>query len=219
MRIAASAGLHCHREGKNWSKELLLVPAKSVTFARHSTKAYGLTSLTQIQGLHMDDTISIDEIPYPHLRSSIHHILHRLPPGATVSFQCTTLAPDIAYLSDNFVICAVPFLPRMFPGVPSNEDRARTSTPLLAPLHHIINCLLSASSAVKIESVMNIAQAHADTLYSKINERTTIPGCRQACIDNYGLEGWREQQFLMAWEAGLLVERHLTRWHVVVQKA
>lgn len=214
MRIAVSSCPSGHHQATSSTKKHLDHTTKGANFT--CTQTCSLISLPQLGGSYKNNTVSIDEIPYPHLKSSIHHIIRFLPKGTALSFQFTTLAPDIAYLSETFMICAIPFLPRIFPAVPSHEDRVRTSTPLLASLHQVIDYLSSASAAANIESMVDISQAYTKTLYSGIKDLTTVTDCRQACIDKYGHKGWREQQFLMAWEAGLLVARHLIRWHVVV---
>jgi hypothetical protein len=38
------------------------------------------------------------------------------------------------------------------------------------------------------------------------------------CIQEEGIEAWREKKFMLAWEAGLLRAGFLTRWRVVLVK-
>jgi len=158
----------------------------------------------------------LDFLPYPELESSIRTIQARLHPGSSALFKFTSISPKIAFLSDQFVFCCLPFMPRRY--LLKQDNPRRTSTPLLTSLHHITEVLSTESSTVSIQQITNVTAEHIIALRMMEQSLVTDPVRRLGMIGKWGLDGWRDHRFMIAWEAGLLSAGYLQRWNVVVRK-
>jgi hypothetical protein len=159
----------------------------------------------------------LDFLPYSDLESSIHNIIQsRLQLRSSALFEFTTLASNIAFLSDQFIFCALPFMPRKY--LEQRDRPCRTSTPLLTSLHHITKVISSGPSTVTIERITNVTAEHVMALRMIEQSLVTDRVLRLRLIKKWGIEGWREHRLMIAWEAGLLSAGHLQRWNVVVRK-
>ena len=161
-------------------------------------------------------TACLDFLPYPDLESSIRTIQARLRPGSSALFKFTSISPKIAFLSDQFIFCCLPFMPRRY--LLKQDNPHRTSTPLLTSLHHITEVLSTGSPTVSIQHITNVTAEHVTALRMMEQSLVTDPVRRLNMISKWGLDGWRDHRLMIAWEAGLLSAGYLQRWNVVVRK-
>jgi hypothetical protein len=172
--------------------------------------------LAQRNSHNADEAHAIDSLPYPSLEPSVRTIQSSLQPGSIVVFEFTTIAADIPFLSDQFVFCCLPFMPRRY--LPRNHSSCRTSTPLLASLHRIIEVLSSGPSNTTIKRITNVTTNHVTALHMMEQSLVNDQVVRLDLIRKWGVEGWREHRIMIAWEAGLLSAGYLQRWNVIVRK-
>lgn len=161
-------------------------------------------------------TTCLDFVPYIELESTIRNAQVCLRPGHTVSFEFTAIAPKIPFLSDQFIFCSYPFMPRKF--TPTPQVSYRTSTPLLISLPRIIEILVSGTSTTTIETVSNVTAERAGALQLLEQELTTNRALRSAMVGKWGLKGWREHRFKLTWETALLQAGCLARWSITIRK-
>ena len=105
-------------------------------------------------------------------------------------------------MSRDFILCSVPFL-----------QRSSTPSPLLCSLTDIIN-----NANAPIKTVENVSHQYAALLTTMVQELEEEPHWRGRFIDQFGMEVWREQRFLLAWEAALLEAGLISRWIAVFKK-
>ncbi|KAK0441866.1 hypothetical protein EV421DRAFT_1904458 [Armillaria borealis] len=144
-------------------------------------------------------TLHLDAVPYSQMEASVASFIKSLTAGSTATIEFTTISPQIAWMSKEFVLCSLPW---------------RTSTPFLVSLTSI----LSICAPAMIKSVVNISNKYANTLNNEVERLVEDRTKRIAFMNQYGLEIWRERRFLMYWEAGLLDAGHVTRWMVELQQ-
>ncbi|KAJ7217190.1 hypothetical protein GGX14DRAFT_561716 [Mycena pura] len=175
--------------------------------------------------LTSDSYLEIDCVPFSRLDTSLRQLRDTLKPGAAATLEFTTPAPNITFLSSEFNICAVPFLPRKYATPPPNTPHLstprpnRTATPLLASIHRVLEHLTVGPSALTLESLTNVSEMYADGLIAAVERLEDDRAARTAFVNQWGAAGLREELFMMAWEAALFRSgRHLIRWIVVVRK-
>lgn len=161
-------------------------------------------------------TTCLDFVPYIELESAIRNAQVCLRPGHAASFEFTTIASKISFLSDRFVFCSYPFMPRKFTRTP--QVPYRTSTPLQISLPRIIEILASGTSTTTIETVSNVTAERASALQLLEQELTINRALRSAIVSKWGLKGWREHRFRLTWEAALLQAGCLTRWCITIRR-
>ncbi|KAK7038068.1 hypothetical protein R3P38DRAFT_2904239 [Favolaschia claudopus] len=181
--------------------------------------SFSLTSNT-----HLD----LDHLPFSHLESSLLNLRTTLTSGSFATLEFTTPAPHVTFLSPQFTLCAVPFLPRKHARQdetpPSTRPplRIRTATPLLASLHRILELLTTRRAgpgdALKLENVSNVSKDYARALNAAAERFEDVAAMREAFISQWGEAGWREQRLMMGWEAALFSAGLLMRWLVVVRR-
>lgn len=175
------------------------------------TLTYGRLDSSNISG-----PVYLDFIPYSDLEHVLCAVKASLKPGTFVSFEFTTVSPDIPFLSDSFVFCSLPFMPRRYfkhDGLPR-----RTSMPLLISLHRVIELLTSAACPLFIETVKNVTSEHI-TAFGALHEALARDRIlRSGSIQKWGERGWKEHRFMIAWERALLTAGYLTKWIVVARK-
>jgi len=164
--------------------------------------------------LTSNPTLYLDFVSYPDLEPTIRTFQSRLKPTTFGSLEFTTTASKISLFSNDFVLCALPFMPRNYL---NGKTTQRTSTPLLASLHHITE-YVSSNNSKNIESIMNITDLQIGALRMSRQSFVTDRALRSAVIEKWGEKGWREHIFLMDWEVGLLAAGFLTRWSIVIRK-
>lgn len=137
--------------------------------------------------------------------------LHRRGNSTVIEFSC--LGRGVWPMSLDFILCAVLFLPiDMHTGGRAARIN-RTSAPLFIKLESVI-ALLSSTGALPIKSIENISIEHTSMLYDLEQELVYNRDLRQEHIEDVGLEGWRKDRFMLAWEAGLLRAGKLARWRI-----
>ncbi|KAK0228844.1 hypothetical protein IW262DRAFT_1353423 [Armillaria fumosa] len=144
-------------------------------------------------------TLHLDVVPHSQMEASVASLIKPLTAGSTATIEFTTISPQIAWMSKEFILCSLPL---------------RSSTPLLVSLTGI----LSICAPARIKSVVNISEKYANALNNEAERLLENRTKRIAFIDQYGLEIWRERRFLMYWEAGLLDAGHVMRWMVELQQ-
>jgi hypothetical protein len=189
--------------------------------SRENTKAYIKKPQSSLQfapplvSTNVDTVLCFDFLRHAHLKPFIRNLQISLEPSASVTFEFTTLGSSIASFSTPFILCALPYLPRQRDG---RLLCRRTSNPLLASLHQIIELATSGSSPFVIESVRNVSGEYATILDTITAELEDNRQQRNSFIEQFGKECWREHRFLTAWESALLRVGYLTRWVVIVRK-
>ncbi|KAK7019310.1 hypothetical protein R3P38DRAFT_3273601 [Favolaschia claudopus] len=181
-------------------------------------------SFSLTSNAHLD----LDYLPFSHLESSLLNLRTTLNPGNFATLEFTTPAPHVTFLSPQFTLCAVPFLPRKHarqtetPRSTRPRLRIRTATPLLASLHRILELLTTRGAgpgdALKLENVSNISKDYARALNAAAERLEDVAAMREAFISQWGEAGWREQRLMMGWEAALFSAGLLMRWLVVVRR-
>jgi hypothetical protein len=171
--------------------------------------------------VHLD----FDYLPFSCLEPSLLELRATLTPGTSATLEFTTPAPHVAFLSPQFTLCAVPFLPRRHAAPPTSNStlpvsraRTRTATPLQASLHRILELLTTGTAALALENVSNVSRQYADGLSAAATHLEEASATRAAFIRQWGDAGWREERLMMGWEAALFSAGLLMRWVVVVRK-
>ncbi|KAJ6490594.1 hypothetical protein C8R47DRAFT_1214887 [Mycena vitilis] len=168
--------------------------------------------------------LDLDYLPFSCLESSLLELRATLAPGTFATLEFTTPAPHVTFLSPQFTLCAVPFLPRkrtrpLPKGTTVIESaRTRTATPLLASPHRVLELLTAGPGALALENVSNISIKYAEGLTAAAEHLEDDSLARSAFINRWGEAGWREQRLMMVWEAALFSAGLLTRWVIIVRK-
>ncbi|KAJ7723957.1 hypothetical protein DFH07DRAFT_931954 [Mycena maculata] len=191
-------------------KHKTLKRAHGASIPKEDTTADSLScSLTA--NVHLD----LDRIPFSHFETSLLQLRATLAPGTFATLEFTTPAAHVAFLSPQFNICAVPFLPRQHIRSPST---VRPATPLLGSVHRVLELLTAGPSAFALENVSNVSRTYAEALGAAAARLKDDRAARTAFIQQWEITGWREQRLMMGWEAALFSVGYLTRWVVVVRK-
>ncbi|KAJ7286201.1 hypothetical protein C8J57DRAFT_1708554 [Mycena rebaudengoi] len=159
--------------------------------------------------------LDLDYTHFSHLEASILHIRNSLTPGTFETLEFTTPSQPIPFLSAQFILCSIPFLPRKYAIHTRTPPRYRTSTPVLASINRILELLTAGPT---LERVVNVSEQYAAALNVRSLHLEDDKDCRAAFIQQWGLAGWREERLMMAWEAALFSAGWLTRWVVVIRK-
>jgi hypothetical protein len=149
-----------------------------------------------------------------------------LAPGTFATLEFTTSAPHVTFLSPQFILCAVPFLPhkharaRAKANITPTDRRNRTATPLLASLHRVLELLTAGpgTGALALENVSNVSTKYAEGLTGAAERLEDDSATRAAFIHQWGEGAWREQRLMLGWEAALYSAGLLKRWVVIVRK-
>ena len=159
-------------------------------------------------------SIDLDVVPYRDLETELRRIQAPYQAGSLITVEFSCLASDIAFMSPQFILCAIPLLPRAFGK--RTERTPRTSTMLLTRLETIVALLLSLSC--RVVCVDNVSYRQAAILQTLEMDLAGNRSKRLDCIKDFGIAGWREERFMYAWEAALLVSGNLVRWRIMLKK-
>ncbi|KAF5386744.1 hypothetical protein D9615_001535 [Tricholomella constricta] len=157
----------------------------------------------------------LDFVAYPDLGPTIRAFKTRIKSPSSASLELTTIAPSIPFLSDDFVLCSLPFMPRKYL---KDSIPRRTSTPLLTTLHSVTQYLSLGNPKTTIVSITNVTNEQVAALRISRQKLITDRAIRSGLITEWGENEWREHIFLLDWEAGLLAAGLLTRWSIVIRK-
>ncbi len=165
---------------------------------------------------------TLDTIPYARLDAFIRDFQASLSFGTTAMLGFSTCSSSVSFLSTRFVLASIPFLPRRFAASKRSgktyPSARRTVTPLLTSLDGIVKLLVSGPSPLAIESVQNVSKDYAKYLSRYVQDLTQAPDVRTKFVANWGIEGWREERLLAAWEDALVNIGSLQRWVILVRK-
>lgn len=177
------------------------------------------------------DVYTLDVIPYLHLENFIRSLQSSLVTGKSVKIFLTTRSPSVSFWNSSFILTAISFLPRAtrFKGTgiqtavqPESQILWQlprcTTTPLQASLSQVIGTLTSGRSPFLVDSVQNISEEYASALNKYAEELEEDANTRNAFLDLYGLNGWREERLWAWWKAGLLNADLLQEWSIIVRK-
>ncbi|KAJ7632963.1 hypothetical protein FB45DRAFT_866459 [Roridomyces roridus] len=199
--------------GKHFSWQVKPTPRR-----RALKRAHGVSepkeSITPLS-LTPNSCLHLDYIPLAQLEPSLVQLRATLPAGTSATLEFTTSAAHLSFLSPQFTISAVPFLPRKRVG---RSGVARTATPLFASIHRILELLTAGPAALALESVSNESIKYANALNAAATQLEQDPAARSAFIQQWKEEGWRERRLMLVWEAALFSAGHLMRWVVVVRR-
>ena len=162
----------------------------------------------------------LDNLVPSHLESRISTFQSALKPGDSATLEFTTLGPSVTFFSKQFILCALPFLPRKHirPRKYQRNVVHRTPTALLTSLPRVLELATAGPSPLIVEEVRNVSDKYATILDSVNGELEVDRQMRSAFIEEWGVDCWREHRLLTAWESGLLNAGFLMRWIVVVRK-
>ena len=156
------------------------------------------------------------DIDLPHISQDrntlfLDTVLHRRWKSAisnTLSLDCieftSFVSQNVPSLSPEFILCALPL-----------AYRSRLSSPLLGSLFEVMN-IIQPLTHIKIKTVENISKDYSSflaTMERNLVEQGTI---RARLVDEHGLEKWRQERFLLAWEAALVDAGFMVRWRIVL---
>ena len=159
-------------------------------------------------------SIDLDVVPYRDLETALWRIQAPYQAGSLITIEFSCLASDIAFMSTKSILCAIPLLPCAF--AKRAKRKPRTSMSLLTKLETIVALLLSLSC--RIVCVDNISYRQAAILQTLEMDLVGNKSKRVDCINNFGIAGWREERFMFAWEAALLISGNLVRWKITLKK-
>ncbi|KAF8912008.1 hypothetical protein CPB84DRAFT_1761004 [Gymnopilus junonius] len=162
---------------------------------------------------HRFPYFDLDFVRYVDLKAEVGRIQRvRTRPGSTVTIEFSCLATDVGFSTKYFMLCAVPFVPRRL----KKMQVDRTPTALLVRTGDVIS--LFSTGPLVMESFTNISHEHASFLQLKEEEFVNSAYIRQKCIRDLGKAGWREEIFMLNFEASLLLSGLLTRWRLILRK-
>ncbi|KAG7092798.1 hypothetical protein E1B28_009116 [Marasmius oreades] len=165
---------------------------------------YGSTYLRTVQE-SPQQTVLLDSVPQQDIETTLSAFLSGLcTERANIIF--TARNPCVRFMSESFLFSAVPYITRNY-----------TATPLFSSLDHIIS-YISGFRDVKILSVTNDSEAHAQKLYAAENDLVEKNSSRIRFLERHGERSWREHRLRLVWEAGLHESGLLTKWVIVVTK-
>jgi hypothetical protein len=159
-------------------------------------------------------SIDLDVVPYRDLETALRRIQAPYQAGSLITIEFSCLASGIAFMSTQFILCAIPLLPRAFGK--RTKRNPRTSMLLLTRLETVVALLLSLS--YRIVCVDNVSYRQAAILQTLEMDLAGNKSKRVDCINNFGIAGWREERFMVAWEAALLISGNLVRWKIILKK-
>lgn len=159
-------------------------------------------------------SIDLDVVPYRNLETELRRIQAPYQAGSLITVEFSCLASDIAFMSTQFILCAIPLLPRAFGN--RTKRNPRTSTLLLTRLETMVSLLLSLSC--RIVCVDNVSSRRAAILQALEMDLVGNKSKRVDCINKIGVAGWREERFMFAWEAVLLMSGNLIRWRITLKR-
>ncbi|KAF8964006.1 hypothetical protein BDZ97DRAFT_1919245 [Flammula alnicola] len=164
-------------------------------------------------------SFDLDFSPYDKLETEMRRIQERHQSENTPTIEFSCLNPRIRFMAPDFLLCAIPFLPGVYSKHQTTRKRRtdRTTTPLFVQLQDIV-ALLSATGSSRIRNIVDISSEHAEALYKLEQDLVDDRDLRTEHIKVAGVDGWREERFLMTWEAGLLRSGLLFRWRVTLNK-
>ncbi|CAK5277308.1 unnamed protein product [Mycena citricolor] len=157
--------------------------------------------------------LDLEFIPYPLVTTQLRKLRNTLPPGSTASLEFTAPAVPITSMTPLFTLCAIPFLPRR-----CSTQRRRTTTPLLLSLHGLLEALTIGDGSLALESASNASSTYSAVLMDRNEKLEEDRQVRTRYISSFGERSWREERFMLAWEAALFSAGLLKRWIVVVRK-
>ena len=174
-------------------------------------------------------TLILDAVPYARVHAYIRAFQASVPPGAPVLLGFSTRGPAVSFMSASYVLAAVPFLQRKYVGASTKmstpnppakpySSAARTIAPLMVSLQYVLKTLASGPHAMTIESVQNVSDQYAGYLQQHLRDLTDDAGIRARFAGRWGMDGWREERFMVAWEEALCRAGLLTRWVIFARK-
>ncbi len=168
--------------------------------------------------------LMLDDVPYRSLTAYIHTFQRSLPPGTSAIVGFSALGTS-ALTSSQFVMAALPFLPRAYVRVRASksfetipQSARRTLTPVLTSLESVLRILSSGPDALVVDSVQNVSDSYTGYLHDYVDELVKRSSTRDKFVTQWGMEGWREEVLTGQWEAALFSAQMLKRWLVVVRK-
>ncbi|KZT29724.1 hypothetical protein NEOLEDRAFT_469830 [Neolentinus lepideus HHB14362 ss-1] len=167
--------------------------------------------------------LTLDGVPCAHVESFVRALQSVCERNQTVIINFTTLDPSVRLWSKELTLCVLPFLSRHHQGTDSDlkyrlDDSKRTAIPLTTSMHKILELLTSENNAFRVVSLFDISADYSARLDRHVQDLEADASLRTTAIDKLGLEGWRQERFMISWEAGLYTAHLLTRWMVVLRK-
>lgn len=140
-----------------------------------------------------------------------------LQPGDRLAIEFTAVSPAVTFLSDCFLLCAIPFIPSRLAPVEA-PLRFPTSTPLLTSFHRILDLLSSGPDPLAICSIHNLSEMYATQLRADVRAIEEHGDLRAAMVEQIGMNHWRWLKLITDWKTGLLTAGKIVTWMVIVQK-
>ncbi|KAJ7583062.1 hypothetical protein C8J56DRAFT_1168043 [Mycena floridula] len=156
---------------------------------------------------NFDQVLSLDT------EQEIPDFVSKLSPNAPAAIEFTLLSPNITPSLQNtcFVLSIMPFLP-------NSHGASRSPSPFQLTLHGILDLLSTNHSEVSIAAIHNVTATYADLLHTAHDGILQDRETRTRIIEQNGVSAWREQRFMLVWEAALMTAGYLNRWVIVLNK-
>ncbi|CCM00000.1 uncharacterized protein FIBRA_02025 [Fibroporia radiculosa] len=162
-------------------------------------------------------------VPQSHVQDIARSLQTSLIPGTSLALEFVTSGPSVSLTSRAFIVAALPFFPRRHARhnthlVDSSTDVVHAPMPLSPSLPHVLQFLTSGPAPFTICSVDNVSENRVASLSRYVQDLETNAGVRNICVQQWGMDGWREERFFAHWEAAALTAGLLERWTVTVRK-
>jgi hypothetical protein len=165
----------------------------------------------------LNTTLCLDFIPYPQIDVTIRNFIRSLPAHKSAAIEFTAIASHIRFLSNNFVLAALPFLPRQY--LKSDiRPFQRACTPLLVSLARVTEVLSCLSLHITVKTIEQLSNEYARMLLAREKSLLDDALLRDDSIRQWSVSGWREHRLMLAWEEALFSSGLLVRWKIVFCK-
>ncbi|TFY60438.1 hypothetical protein EVJ58_g5164 [Rhodofomes roseus] len=132
--------------------------------------------LPSVVSAALPPAISLDGVAYTLMESSVKELQASLVPGTSLTLVFTTPGTTASFPSNNFVLAALPFLPRSgFKQTsqkqvhPTNQHGPWAPAPLFSSLPQILQLLTAGPNPLVVNSIVNISEAYASSLHAYVH--------------------------------------------------
>ncbi|KAH9930756.1 uncharacterized protein B0H18DRAFT_1209327 [Fomitopsis serialis] len=170
-------------------------------------------------------TVSLDDIAYTLMETSIKDLQSSLVPGSSLTLIFTTTGTSASFPSSNFVLAALPFLPHSRSSPSSKNQKSPAPrrgrwapAPLFSSMPQIVQLLTSGPNSLAVDSILNISDACASSLHAYVQDLEDNRVAVEKFVQQRGVTNWRAERFFASWEAACLTNKLLERWAVIVRR-
>jgi hypothetical protein len=161
----------------------------------------------------VNNTLDLDFIPLPFLKSALAVAQNQLEPNQSFELEFTSLSPKISLMSYQYLLCAAILLPNRH----NVSISKKTALPFFIALPKVISTLKAFSTV--IQSVKDVSSLHAEALENHAEDMVQDKWMRSSFVARHGIDAWRETRLRLMWEAALLKSNALVRWKITMSCA